>query len=49
MTGRYTSAVRKSGKRAGVFDIVEFRLEVADEGSELAVVSTNSFVYPRRG
>jgi len=48
VTGRYTSAVRKSGKRAGVFDIVEFQLEVADEAAEVAVVSTNSFVYPRR-
>jgi acyl dehydratase len=48
VTGRYTSAIRKHGKRAGVFDIVEFQLEVTDETSAVVVVSVNSFVYPRR-
>ncbi len=48
VTGRYISAVRKQGKRAGVFDIVAFRIEVVDETGAIAVVSTNSFVYPRR-
>ena len=46
--GRYTSAVRKEGKRAGVFDIVGFELDIVDEGGAVVATSTNSFVYPRR-
>ena len=48
VTGRYVSAVRKRGKRAGVFDIVVMQIEVVDETGAVAVVSTNSFIYPRR-
>jgi acyl dehydratase len=48
VAGRYVSAVRKEGKRAGVFDIVAFELEVVDDTGAVAAVSTNSFVYPRR-
>ena len=32
----------------GVFDIVSFRLELADGDGELVGVSTNSFIFPRR-
>ena len=46
--GRYTSAVRKEGRRAGVFDIVGFELEVVADDGAIVAVSTNSFVYPRR-
>ena len=46
--GRYTSAVRKEGKRVGVFDIVGFELEIVDEDGAVVAVSSNSFVYPRR-
>ena len=46
--GGITSAVRKEGRRAGVFDIVTFRLELVDGEGEVAGVSTNSFVFPRR-
>lgn len=46
--GKYTSASRKKGKRAGVFDIVGFELEIVDETGEVVAVSSNSFVYPRR-
>ncbi len=47
--GGITGAVRKEGRRAGVFDIVTFRLELVDAEGEVAGVSTNSFVFPRRG
>jgi acyl dehydratase len=46
--GEVTGAERKSGRRAGVFDIVTFALEVVDEHGELCGTSTNSFVFPRR-
>ena len=46
--GAITDAERKEGRRAGVFDIVAFRLELVDERDEVAAVSSNSFVFPRR-
>jgi acyl dehydratase len=48
VSGEFTEVQRKEGRRAGVFDIVEFRLELKDESGELAAISTNSFVFPRR-
>jgi hypothetical protein len=49
VSGGITEVQRKEGRRAGVFDIVTTRLELADENGETAGISTNSFVYPRRG
>ena len=46
--GGITSIVRKEGKRAGVFDIVTFRVELVTADGEVAGVATNSFVFPRR-
>ena len=46
--GGITGIERKEGRRAGVFDIVTFRLELSDAGGEPAAVSTNSFIFPRR-
>ena len=46
--GGITGATRKEGRRAGVFDIVTFRLELVDPDGEVAGVATNSFVFPRR-
>ena len=34
-------------KRDGVFDIVTFRIELADADG-VAAVSTNAFIFPRR-
>jgi hypothetical protein len=48
IAGRIVDITRKEGRRAGVFDIVSFRLELRDDAGELAAVSTNSFVFPRR-
>jgi hypothetical protein len=46
--GGITGVVRKQGKRAGVFDIVTFQLELVNAAGEVAGISTNSFVFPRR-
>lgn len=46
--GGITDVERKEGKRVGVFDIVAFRLELVDADGQVAAVSTNSFVFPRR-
>lgn len=46
--GGITGAARKTGRRAGVFDIVSFELRVVDSSGTVAAVSTNSFVFPRR-
>jgi hypothetical protein len=46
--GRITEIKRKEGRKAGVFDIVTFVLDVVDSSGELAGVSTNAFVFPRR-
>jgi acyl dehydratase len=47
VNGGVTSLTRKSG-RSGTFDIIGFRLELTDQAGDLAGVSTNSFIYPRR-
>jgi len=47
--GGMTDVVRKTGRRAGTFDIATFELRVLDdEGGEPVAVSTTSFVFPRR-
>ena len=46
VSGEIESVERKEGRRAGVFDLVTFRLDVADDAGPV-VVSTNTFVFPR--
>jgi hypothetical protein len=48
VTGGIVDVTRKEGRKAGVFDIVTFRLELADAGGAVTAVSTNSFIFPRR-
>ena len=48
VSGGITDIVRKEGRKAGVFDIVSFRLELEGADGELAAVSSNSFIFPRR-
>ena len=48
VSGGITGVVRKEGRKAGVFDIVTFRLELTGEDGEPAAASTNSFIFPRR-
>jgi hypothetical protein len=45
--GRITDVERKRGGRAGLFDIVTFRLEMLDEKDEIAVVAINSWLFLR--
>ncbi len=45
--GEILSIVRKSGKRAGTFDILAFRLDVSDADGVVGT-SYNSFVFPRK-
>jgi hypothetical protein len=49
VSGGITGIVRKEGRKAGVFDIVTFSLELRGEDGEVDAVSTNSFIFPRRG
>lgn len=46
--GGIVAVERKEGKRVGIFDIVTVRLEVVDPDGQIAALSTNSFVFPRR-
>lgn len=48
VAGGIVGVTRKEGRRAGVFDIVTFRLELTDDAGRAAAVSTNSFIFPRR-
>lgn len=48
VSGSFVLAERKTGKKIGTFDVVGFRLDLAD-GTGARVASTyNSIVYPRR-
>ena len=46
--GGITGVDRKTGRRAGTFDIQTYTVEILD-GDRLVAVSTNSLVYPRGG
>ena len=45
--GSITDAQRKTGRRAGVFDIVTYRLELRREG-RLAASCDQTLILPRR-
>lgn len=45
--GEIVSVERKRGTRAGLFDLVTFRLEMRDENDEVAVVASNSWLFLR--
>ena len=50
VTGRITKVDRKEGRKAGVFDLVFFELDIADpDTGDVKAVVRNSFVFPRRG
>jgi hypothetical protein len=49
VSGGITGVVRKEGRKAGVFDIVSFQLELVGDDGEIDAISTNSFIFPRRG
>lgn len=45
--GRFTDAARKESRRLGVMDLVTFELTLYEATGEVAVVSRNTFVFPR--
>jgi hypothetical protein len=45
--GGVKSIVRRTGKRAGVFDTLTFELELLDEQGALAAVSSQTFIIRR--
>jgi acyl dehydratase len=51
VSGGITGARRKTGKKTGVFDIIDFELEMREEADSHTVVAVtrSSFIYPRRG
>lgn len=48
VSGRIVSARRKRGARTGVFDLVEYRLDLHDPSGRLAAWCTSSLIFPRR-
>jgi hypothetical protein len=46
--GGVVELVRREGKRAGVMDLMTFRLELVDPEGAVAAVSEQTFVFPRR-
>ena len=47
--GEITGVERKTGKRAGVFDKLTFRIQVRERGASVpSVVCTNTWIFPRR-
>ncbi|MER6981208.1 hypothetical protein [Streptomyces carpinensis] len=48
VSGRFTSAVRKEGRRTGVFDVIGFEVELRGADGATAARTRNSIVFPRR-
>lgn len=53
VSGGITGVQRKDGKKTGIFDIVEFELELREvavpgDPGHLVAVTRSSFIYPRR-
>lgn len=48
VSGVIESVVRKHGRRAGVFDLVNYLLELHDDEGQLVATCRNSLVLPRR-
>ena len=48
VAGGIVDVKRKEGRRGGLLRHLTFRLELRDDDGEIAAVSTNSFVFPRR-
>ncbi len=46
--GEICSAERKVGRRAGTFDLVNYRLDMRDDMDRLVATCRNSLVLPRR-
>ncbi|GGL94651.1 hypothetical protein [Nakamurella endophytica] len=46
--GGVADLVRRVGRRAGTMDLLTFRLEIVEPTGEVAAVSSQTFVFPRR-
>lgn len=46
--GGVTDLVRRESQRAGRIDLMTFRLEIVSPGGEVAAVSVQTFIFPRR-
>jgi hypothetical protein len=51
VTGGIVGVQRKTGKKTGVFDIIQFELQLREESApdDLVAVTRSSFIFPRRG
>jgi hypothetical protein len=51
VSGGITNAVRKTGKKTGVFDVVRFDIQLRSTvgATEPDAILHSSFIYPRRG
>ncbi len=47
VTGSILGVDRKRGRRAGLFDLVRFRLDMVDEDGDVAVTATNEWIFLR--
>ena len=47
VTGSILEIDRKRGKRAGLFDLVRFRLRMIDEEGDVALTATNEWIFLR--
>ena len=47
VTGSILEVDRKRGKRAGLFDLVRFRLKMIDEWGDVALTATNEWIFLR--
>jgi len=46
--GAIVDLVRREGRRAGLMDLMTFRLELVDPDDQVAAISEQTFVFPRR-
>lgn len=51
VSGGITGVRRKTGKKTGVFDIIQFELQLREDVTPdaLVAVTRSSFIFPRRG
>lgn len=51
VSGAITGVLRKTGKKTGVFDIIQFELQLraTSDADNLVAVTRSSFIFPRRG
>lgn len=47
VSGEITDMRRRTSQRAGVIDLLDFRLDISDESGELVATHTETFVFPR--